>query len=120
MRISDWSSDVCSSDLPIPQGDRCQGCRFELGASGFHDQAVTKNRKDTMKCYTMAEAMTPLARATNGGVTAAVIGSASFGAVAQDKIPIDRTEILNTGAQRVGKRGVSTLSNRATPDNQKK
>src|SRR3546814_7688091 len=26
MRISDWSSDVCSSDLPKKLRHRCQGC----------------------------------------------------------------------------------------------
>src|SRR3546814_9902761 len=27
MRISDWSSDVCSSDLHKPNGGPCRGCR---------------------------------------------------------------------------------------------
>src|SRR3546814_7889718 len=27
MRISDWSSDVCSSDLPAPDGQRPPACR---------------------------------------------------------------------------------------------
>src|SRR3546814_1849452 len=30
MRISDWSSDVCSSDLPYPALDRGDGCRRDF------------------------------------------------------------------------------------------
>src|SRR3546814_3109649 len=34
MRISDWSSDVCSSDLAIAVGDSARDKRFDKGAIG--------------------------------------------------------------------------------------
>src|SRR3546814_17529488 len=35
MRISDWSSDVCSSDLIEVAGDRCVQAVIETGAQAF-------------------------------------------------------------------------------------
>src|SRR3546814_20815872 len=34
MRISDWSSDVCSSDLPIPHVERAEGALLHLADGG--------------------------------------------------------------------------------------
>src|SRR3546814_4654679 len=39
MRISDWSSDVCSSDLPTPGRVRLSGTNLERAAD--HNQRVT-------------------------------------------------------------------------------
>src|SRR3546814_7897219 len=55
MRISDWSSDVCSSDLrtcqrgPLApsQGGRCRGCHFHLETSkGASPYACDPARRD--------------------------------------------------------------------------
>src|SRR3546814_2810325 len=78
MRISDWSSDVCSSDLAVSRTKQSR-----------------RTGRIPMRYYTLTEVMTPLARAALGGVAAAVIGAASFGAVAQDKFPSDDIEIVS-------------------------
>src|SRR3546814_2171645 len=42
MRISDWSSDVCSSDLPIGEGDQHGGVQRLGRASGPEDRSGSK------------------------------------------------------------------------------
>src|SRR3546814_12176190 len=103
MRISDWSSDVCSSDLAVSRTKQSR-----------------RTGRIPMRYYTLTEVMTPLARAALGGVAAAVIGAASFGAVAQDKFPSDDIEIVSHASprseeRRVGKECVSTCRPRWSP-----
>src|SRR3546814_2350597 len=46
MRISDWSSDVCSSDLPAGRSDRLRPFAFEPGGPEFASpEYATRMRK---------------------------------------------------------------------------
>src|SRR3546814_14111391 len=45
MRISDWSSNVCSSDLPCDGGDRDRAHLIELGLVVRADYAIFANRE---------------------------------------------------------------------------
>src|SRR3546814_9721993 len=42
MRISDWSSDVCSSDLPLASPDRGSAVRWRADQAQFHLGTVAK------------------------------------------------------------------------------
>src|SRR3546814_1254611 len=44
MRISDWSSDVCSSDLAGPQADRAAIARADRGDDGAADALARADR----------------------------------------------------------------------------
>src|SRR3546814_9803994 len=44
MRISDWSSDVCSSDLPSPEGMRCRPDLGKPPAQKKHDRGWGRRR----------------------------------------------------------------------------
>src|SRR3546814_9988047 len=46
MRISDWSSDVCSSDLEAPEGGQALQCNRQGAAPGEVDGNVLQLRKD--------------------------------------------------------------------------
>src|SRR3546814_8808098 len=53
MRISDWSSDVCSSDLPVaeealvdPDVETLAGLRIEVGVAEAGIEALEQRRRD--------------------------------------------------------------------------
>src|SRR3546814_8482950 len=46
MRISDWSSDVCSSDLAAAQGGRLRVAGRLLGCSATHARTDPRRRED--------------------------------------------------------------------------
>src|SRR3546814_8593056 len=54
MRMSDWSSDVCSSDLPRPRELACQQhrCAFKLWLGRAQPDVVTGAKRDTVQHQT--------------------------------------------------------------------
>src|SRR3546814_20991589 len=96
MRISDWSSDVCSSDLPIgPQED---GSKIPFIAEHSHPVALGNDQKpDCLLCEPCADLKTNGTRATTYGSDAHAIAK--------------RSE-----ERRVGKECVSTCRSRWLPD----
>src|SRR3546814_1697831 len=87
MRISDWSSDVCSSDLP---------------QDFFTDSEVVRGL------------FARLVNATAEDV--ALIPAASYGvAVAAQALPIDPATLERSEERRVGKEGVSKCRSRWSP-----
>src|SRR3546814_19651010 len=77
MRISDWSSDVCSSDLPdlfrCPTRNRCQrlrkvGCRNKPGMTGCFDAIVPITRVDVDRTDLDAALLARVADDLGGGV----------------------------------------------------
>src|SRR3546814_10624351 len=64
MRISDWSSDVCSSDLVVIGNRRAQRCRswFEQDGAGVGDRGPEDRLVESRKCRVRSERITPNAR----------------------------------------------------------
>src|SRR3546814_3076214 len=85
MRISDWSSDVCSSDLP-----RADGCRFTVHFAGDrHDVRLRMpGRHNAMNALAAIAA----ARAVNIPVAQSVAALADFAGLAR------RYEVLGQAA----------------------
>src|SRR3546814_9836020 len=46
MRISDWSSDVCSSDLLLSELPAAKGCGIDISAAAVEQAAVNAARLD--------------------------------------------------------------------------
>src|SRR3546814_11217677 len=64
MRISDWSSDVCSSDLQAEDADQA-GTWLQVDANGLrHDQGLRGHARPTQRT---GPGMVPAARYHGGG-----------------------------------------------------
>src|SRR3546814_12126347 len=100
MRISDWSSDVCSSDLFLTRMFRKSGAYYYAIARGEDDRPVGPDRE----------------RKSYGGENTFETDTTDR-AVLLDEITAiaDRSE-----ARRVGKECVSTCRSRGSPYHQKK
>src|SRR3546814_15926085 len=101
MRISDWSSDVCSSDLARWAGAVPPGFVFTIKATRF-----CTNRK------ILADAGESIQRFLGQGLTE--LGE-KLGPILWQFMPTKRSE-----ERRVGKEGVSTCRSRGEPDHVKK
>src|SRR3546814_11918975 len=111
MRISDWSSDVCSSDLalylspgfaPIP---------------GLSEPALTDRQFDEVR----AQMITPRALGGDSGRHMAATDMVSPLKETPERPQIDLSVAVGNGAsrseeRRVGKEGVSTCRSRWSPD----
>src|SRR3546814_6028915 len=88
MRISDWSSDVCSSDLIVPVAqahglrvllDRSPAMAVALGADGWHASVAQlqalRVRPSLPLCLCSAHDPADLQRASALGFDAAVLGT---------------------------------------------
>src|SRR3546814_19801797 len=105
MRISDWSSDVCSSDLPEADSDD------EEGGSAKKRESFEEDEEDnTLSLAAMEELLKPDALEKFAAITK------SFKAF--QKLQDARLEALSTRSdeRRVGKECVSTCISRWTPD----
>src|SRR3546814_11518772 len=101
MRISDWSSDVCSSDLAEPP-------LIEAGCEGT--PSMTKQDLDQLAIATIRTLSTDAVQQARS--TGQVIGMKTFGASAP---PQERSE-----ERRVGKECVRTCRYRWSPYHEKK
>src|SRR3546814_3404442 len=99
MRISDWSSDVCSSDLGTTFTGSNTG---SLGSADITDGTVDDNKLAWKMNMTVPMPMTLDCEATiDGDALAGTVGAGAFG----------RSE-----ERRVGKEWVSTCRSRWSPD----
>src|SRR3546814_15511246 len=116
MRISDWSSDVCSSDLdvrgdnvtPVPGGNRFDvAVRDRSGAS----RTITGLMLPMPGRHNVQNALAAVAVAIELGIDDGSIrdGFARFGGVKR------RFTKVRPDARRVGKEGVSTCRSRWAP-----
>src|SRR3546814_13345494 len=105
MRISDWSSDVCSSDLLSPNGkvDRKALPAPDLGARAAGDLVLPRNETER----TIAEAMSQ------------VLGAPDIG-VHDDFFALGGHSLLRSEERRVGKECVRTCRSRWSPQHYKK
>src|SRR3546814_14933940 len=100
MRISDWSSDVCSSDLPArdlpaPANPHRSGGRMDRRSGGYVRRTQEERRQES-ESRLLAAAVKLIAEKGANGFTLAEVG---------------RSE-----ERRVGKECVSTCSSRWSPD----
>src|SRR3546814_20557632 len=108
MRISDWSSDVCSSDL-IP--DACQCYRLAAGGGGrqmrgFESRRFQRNTFGTVLLLAQGEdVLHPI-----------VIGRSAGHDPAQG-IALPKRAVSRSEERRVGKEWVSTCRSRWSPYN---
>src|SRR3546814_16693906 len=102
MRISDWSSDVCSSDLPDRTGGAISaGDRNADGRRGGNRLPRRRVRAQLMKGRKMKLKVALLAMVAFGGEATAVY--------AADRLEPSRVSaLLRSEERRVGKEGVST------------
>src|SRR3546814_13744309 len=100
MRISDWSSDVCSSDLPSGNR-RARGIFPEVAPA----ESVTRVSPKSQKGKIMKKLATAIALAA--GLWAAAPAPAADG---------DPTQQARSEERRLGKEGVSTCRSRWSPD----
>src|SRR3546814_15036499 len=98
MRISDWSSDVCSSDLQPP---RAAPAAFAQDTTG---QDATSSRTDRA---------TDLDRVVVSASTSRIPNSEA--ALPNTITVIDQVELQRSEERRVGKEGVSTCRSRWSP-----
>src|SRR3546814_14371807 len=110
MRISDWSSDVCSSDLQVRRFDLLlRGPRPPAGLAGI-DQLIALRRN-------------PLPQKEGGGglsvwwAEVRVILAPLEAAIVQGiPLPGQLAALRRSEERRVGAEGVSTVSTRCTPN----
>src|SRR3546814_5055429 len=72
MRISDWSSDVCSSDLDITQANFCDSFMKRLAESGFPRHRLTIEITESGLIEDLAAASTLLAQWREAGLRVAI------------------------------------------------
>src|SRR3546814_16104887 len=113
MRISDWSSDVCSSDLPLL-----------AVASHAHFDHIGNHHEFAERAIHRAEAEI-MASPTRGATLADLyVTDEIFTALPPGDYDSARTDVApapaRAGARRVGKERVGTFSSRGGPANQKK
>src|SRR3546814_12903600 len=97
MRISDWSSDVCSSDLSLTTASSSGAVTVDINEAGSTILSTKLTIDQGEKTSTTA-------------ATPAVISDASLGDAAEITIDVDRSE-----ERRVGKECVSTCRSRWSP-----
>src|SRR3546814_16962352 len=100
MRISDWSSDVCSSDLGI-DGDDAPGLRLHRALDHRQAQRAEAEHRDTV-------AGLYLRRVVHGP-------DAGGNAAAEQADLLRRRLLVRSEGRRVGKEGVSPGSARWSP-----
>src|SRR3546814_2461114 len=99
MRISDWSSDVCSSDLKVHL--REGGVRHDLVAAVF----ALGDEDDLLRLLARVEALAGFVSSEDGAnLLVAYRRASNIVAIEEKKDGVSRTE-----ARRVGKESVSTV-----------
>src|SRR3546814_17230112 len=119
MRISDWSSDVCSSDLAEPEPLR-------TAALETPEPVVTQMPVRRTQIYVQAGAFTQVANAVrlrarlaslgNVQISKALVGADSFYRVRLGPM----ADVGSSEERRVGKECVSTCRSRLSPYHEKK
>src|SRR3546814_13142333 len=102
MRISDWSSDVCSSDLGGKHGPLLRGSgRFEIDGPGVSRTRQTRGRRlasITDRLLSARRALRSLEEVPSMGLS-----------------PVVERDLSRSEARRVGKECVSTCRSRWSP-----
>src|SRR3546814_7847222 len=107
MRISDWSSDVCSSDLPAKAPDPAMGTRLYVqSCSSCHGLTGDGHGPDAARLDPPPIAFTDAERARQRSVFAL------YQVISQG---IDGTAMQRSEERRVGKECVSTGRSRWSP-----
>src|SRR3546814_19130714 len=120
MRISDWSSDVCSSDLRAPGAQEIdRGARDHIPDRRSREKAEFRARAD------FARQLDALGEVGLDRIDGAPRKARSepFGAVAEEiarKLDRDIGGGIRSAESREGKEGVSTLRIRCAPEKKKK
>src|SRR3546814_20452508 len=107
MRISDWSSDVCSSDLVSP-------------TVLANARMLGMNERQLMRHVYWPAALTWMFSSLHTSVGFALIGAVVgeyLGSAAGLGYKIQEAESMSSGQRRVGKECVSTCMFRWSPDN---
>src|SRR3546814_6690158 len=106
MRISDWSSDVCSSDLPSRQirQRRCSCCR---GVQLCCDIRGMREEVRMLRYYTSA-LFAGVSLLTTVPVMAQAVATAP--AAAEEEMPVDHCEIVVTARRRAARRQAVRIS----------
>src|SRR3546814_14272943 len=111
MRISDWSSDVCSSDLPVGGGEihlRLRRGQLFAGPEGEDPRVLEKAADDALH-------LDRLAQSGHSGPQAA---DAAYDATDRHpglRGPVEGVDDPRSEERRVGKECVSTCSSRWSP-----
>src|SRR3546814_19436520 len=102
MRISDWSSDVCSSDLEgvLPVEAQPPPVAFGQGPADVDVPAVGLDRAEVVEAVVEADDLAEVA---------AVVGGAGH------RVCLDHAALERSEARRVGKECVSTFRSRLCP-----
>src|SRR3546814_19897919 len=111
MRISDWSSDVCSSDLMTDDGVALVASMDDLLAhklKAIHDRAEAKDYEDIAAILTNGHSL-------ERGLAAR---EALFGSSVPAMVPLKA--LTKSDERSVGKEGVSTCRSRWSPYHEKK
>src|SRR3546814_20132352 len=110
MRISDWSSDVCSSDLVIGNFNNL----FMLRVRETATAELLTRQLPKVEVYTT----TIVSGATD---SSDIRGATDFPSNTQDRISMSSVPMLDRSeGRREGKEGVSTCRYRWSPDHEKK
>src|SRR3546814_17800411 len=91
MRISDWSSDVCSSDLDITQANFFDSFMKRLAESGFPRHRLTIEITESGLIEDLAAASTLLAQWREAGLRVAIddFGTGYFSLAYLKSLPFD-------------------------------
>src|SRR3546814_15612319 len=108
MRISDWSSDVCSSDLTIIEPLRADWAGVRVAATELIDQGKAEEARRTVEAFHTRLAQTR--------VLDPACGTGNFLYVAMARMKELEGEVLDRSEERrVGKECVSTCRSRWSP-----
>src|SRR3546814_14412868 len=129
MRISDWSSDVCSSDLDFVPDTICDGLRGTLGAPDFallreyRVEVLTVEDADTIAAMRLLwQRMKLLVEPSSAIALAMVLGNRERFAgqrvgvvLSGGNVDLDALPWRTPAARRVGQEGASTCRSRGWP-----
>src|SRR3546814_11910919 len=111
MRISDWSSDVCSSDLPFVQGAVDDETRADL-ETVVRAKAAIQLGEDVGDAAQIKVAPVGPDIPESGG---AVVGRERHGIIAQAVMKLLAGLLIRSEERRVGQEGASTCRSRWSP-----
>src|SRR3546814_15830663 len=111
MRISDWSSDVCSSDLVFKSGETITGTGFEIWL-------YRKLRVRIIAIFHGSDSRPPFLAPNVSKLSAKeMLNRTLLTRARTDRVSASADVIVRSEERRVGKEGVSTGSSRWSPVN---
>src|SRR3546814_20008908 len=110
MRISDWSSDVCSSDLWIRHAEGLRTIAYHSTIKGARDFAEEMQSRGYR-----VDVVDSKAGRDHNSMVLDKYGTGELDMIVSDKMIDEGRDVPRSEERRVGKEGFSTFKSRGTP-----